>query len=275
MKWLIKTILILAGIIPLSRCSSGYKQKDGKLTFNGKELTGDGWQILNTSFAVNDSIIYYKEKIVEDADATSFEALDEHYAKDKNNVYYCEEYRDGQTYYTTKKQTIVTLGNASPASFQVLGDNYAKDHKHAYYKDKPFKVRELASLEVVTMRFVKDRYGVYLDQNPVNNADPKSFRILNSNYASDTNRIYYYGYPSDVHNGIHEINCDRQTFSLLAYPYSQDNKSVYYLYTKIPGSDPASFVALESGYSKDRVNVYKDGKIVKGAEPVTFTVPTE
>lgn len=274
-KWTVKTILVIAGVIPLSRCSSGYKQKDGKLTFNGKELTGKGWRILNSSFAVNDSTVYYKERAFEYVNAASFEALDEHYAKDKNKVYYCDEYRDGQTYYTTKKQTIVTLKNALPASFEVLQDDYARDREQAYYRGISFKVKDVANLEVIDARFVKDRYQVYFDQAPVKHAEPNSFRPLNSNYASDTNRIYYYGYHNDLYNGIHEIPCRKETFIVLEYPYSRDDESAYYIYTKIKGSDAGSFVVLENGYSKDRFHVYKEGKTVKGADPVSFKVAKE
>jgi hypothetical protein len=274
-KWAVKTILVIAGVIPLSRCSSGYKQKDGKLTFNGKELTGKGWRILNSSFALNDSAVYYKERAFEFADAASFEALDEHYAKDKNKVYYCDEYRDGQTYYTTKKQTVVTLDNASPESFAILQDGYARDHKQPYYKGIRFKVRDVTSLEVIDARFIRDQYQVYFDQKPVNKADANSFRILNSNYAADTNRIYYYGFHSDFYNGIHEIPCRKESFSVLEYPYSRDNESVYYIYFKIKDADPGSFVVLENGYSKDRRHVYKEGKTVKGADAGSFKVVRE
>jgi hypothetical protein len=144
MKWIIKTILMILGVIPFSRCSSGYKEKDGKVTFNGKEIDSKGFVVLNRSFAKNDSTVYYKERAFEYANVATFIALDEHYAKDKDKAYYCDEYREGQNYYLTKKQTILTIENAIPASFESLQGDYARDGRQAYYKGIAFKVKDAA-----------------------------------------------------------------------------------------------------------------------------------
>jgi len=306
MKWIIRTILVIIGVIPFARCNSGYKQKNGKVTFDGREMEGKGWIVLNESFAKNDSVVYYKSRAFEYADVATFAALDDHYAKDKYKVYYCDEYREGQNYYTTKKQTIVTIENAIPTSFEYIKDDYAKDEKLAYYKGRSFKVKDLATLALINERFLKDKYQVYFERATVRNADPRSFRVLNQNYAEDTSHIYYYGFRNEVNNGIHQIPCNKETFTLLAYPYSKDDAAVFYVYTKISGADPASFTTIwgdsspeDVNYTKDKTYVfYKDkilpevnvpgfkivglgygadgrhvyfqGRIVKGADPATF-----
>lgn len=272
MRWAIKTILVILGVVPLSRCSSGYKEKDGKVTFNGKEIDGKGFIVLNKSFAKNDSTVYYKERAFEYADVATFVALDEHYAKDKDKAYYCDEYREGQNYYLTKKQTIVTIENAMPASFESLQDDYARDARQAYCKGIVFKVKDVASLTVIDGRFLKDKYQVYFEKAPVKNADVNSFRILNNNYASDTNRIYYYGFHNEANNGIHEVPCDRESFALLEYPYSKDKGAAFYVYTKISGSDASSFAVVGNGFSKDKYHVYIEAKILKGADAASFAI---
>jgi hypothetical protein len=124
---------------------------------------------------------------------------------------------------------------------------------------------------VIDGRFLKDNYQVYFEKAAVKNADVNSFRILNGNYASDTARVYYYGFHNEVNNGIHEIRCNRATFTQLEYPYSKDNAAVFYVYTKISGSDAASFSVLGNGYSKDKNHVYIEDKILKGADAASFT----
>ncbi|AXY74649.1 hypothetical protein D3H65_11950 [Paraflavitalea soli] len=275
MRWVFRTILMILGVIPFSRCSSGYKQKDGKVTFNGKEIGGKGFIVLNESFAKNDTTVYYKERAFEYADVATFVALDEHYAKDKDKAYYCDEYREGQSYYLTKKQTIVTIDNAMPASFESIQNDYARDGRQAYYKGIAFAVKDVASLSVIEGRFLKDKYQVYFEKKPVKNADVNSFRILSSNYASDTNRIYYYGFHNDRYNGIHEVPCNRATFTLLEYPYSKDDRAVFYIYTTIKGADANSFTVIGDEFSKDKHHVYKGTKILKGAEPATFKIPPQ
>src|SRR6186713_1828779 len=124
LKWSIKTILLLTGILPLFKCSSGYREKDGKITFNGEEITDKSFVILSDEFGKDSTTVYYKEHAFRYADVASFTPVDEHYAKDKTAVYYCDEYREGQNYYLTKRQTILELRSVIPEHFSSLGHGY-------------------------------------------------------------------------------------------------------------------------------------------------------
>ena len=274
-RWAIKTVLIIFGIIPLSRCSSGYKEKNGKITFNGKEITDKNYIILNNQFAKNDSVAYYKEYSIHDADVKTFVALDEHYAKDTNIAYYCDEERKGQNYYLTKHSVIIKMRDVHTTSFTTLGDGftgYSKDNKRGYIKGVGFTVKDAPTLTIIDGEFVKDKYQVYHRQVAVKAADVNSFRLLNNYYAKDTNRIYFYGYHDKANNDIHEISCNNLTFSLLEYPYAKDNESAYYVYTKIAGSDGGSFLVVGNDFSKDKSNVYFRLKVLKGADAATFMI---
>ena len=269
-RWALKMVLVIFGVIPISRCSSGYSNKNGKVTFNGKEITDKSFIVLNDAFAKDSSTVYYKESPFSYADIATFEALDEHYAKDKNKAYYCDEYRQGQNYYLTKKQTIVTVQDAVPAFFVSIKEDYAKDNERGYFKGVGFNVKDVATLSVLQGQFVKDKYHVYYQQRPVKAADANSFRVLNICYARDTARVYYYGYHNDVYNGINEIPCNAAFFSILEYPYSKDNVSAFYIYTKINGADANSFTIVGNDFSKDKSNVYFRLKVLKGADAATF-----
>ena len=271
-KWVIKTVLVIFGIIPISRCSSGYSKKDGKVTFNGKEINDKSFIVLNDAFAKDSSTAYYKERPFNYADVATFEALDEHYAKDKDKAYYCDEYREGQNYYLTKQQTIVTVQDAIPASFVSIKDGYAKDSKRGYFKGVGFNVKDVASLAFFQGEFVKDKYQVYFQQRPVKDADVNTFRVLNMYYATDTAQIYYFGFHSDLYNGIHKIPCQAASFTMLEYPYSKDNESVFCVYTKIAGADPNSFSVIGNRFSKDKNHVYMESKVLKDADAATFMI---
>jgi hypothetical protein len=274
-RWAIKTMLIIFGIVPLTRCGSGYREKNGKVTFNGKEIMDKSFIVLIDEFAKNDSAAYYKEYSIRDADIKTFVALDKHYAKDNSNAYYCDEEREGQNYYLTKHSVIIKIENVHCASFNILGDGYsgfAKDKKRGYYKGVAFDVKDAATLALINGQFVKDKYQVYFKQVPVKNADVNGFRLLNNSYAKDTNRIYYYGYHDEANNGIHEIPCNKEAFTLLEYPYSKDNESAFFVYTKIAGSDAASFIVVGNNFSKDKNHVYFETKILNGADAASFII---
>ena len=274
-KWCIKMVLVITGILPLARCGSGYREKGGKVTFNGEEITDKHFVILNDAFGKSDSTAYYKRYSIPGADITSFTGLDKHYAKDKAVVYYCDEEREGQNYYLTKHSVITSVKGGHPATFSVMGkgyEGYAKDGKRAYFKGKGFEVKDVATLAIVDGQFVKDKYEVYFDQAPVQGADPGSFRVLNNWYARDTGRVYYFGYHSDLYNGIHEIPCQAASFTILDYPYSKDANTAFYIYTRIQDAEAATFSVVGNNFSKDKNHVYFKTKILAGADAASFMI---
>ena len=276
MKWCVKIVLVITGILPLARCGSGYREKGGKVTFNGEEITDKSFVVLNDAFGKSDSAAYYKRYTIPDADIKTFTGLDKHYAKDKAVVYYCDEEREGQNYYLTKHSVITSIKDARPATFSIMGEGYegyAKDEKRAYFKGKGFEVKDVATLAVIDGRFVKDKYGVYFDQAAVKGAEPNSFKTLNNCYARDTGHIYYFGYHNDLYNGIHEVPCEAASFAILDYPYSKDASAVFYVYTRIKDADAATFSIVGNNLSKDKNHVYYKSALLPGADAATIMIP--
>ena len=271
-KWFFKTVLFLTGILPLLKCSSGYKEKNGKISFNGKEITDKSFVVLSDVFAKDSVNAYYKEKSISGADVASFTAVDEYYAKDKNNVYYCDEYREGQNYYLTKKQTISTAENALPASFVSIGNGYAKDSVHGFRAYIAFNVKDIATLKSINSVFVKDDVQAYFNLKPVAGSDGKSFEVIDNSYAKDTAHIYYYAQPGEVKSGIYVLPCNRSAFKVLDYPYSKDDVTVFYENIKMNGAHAATFTVLQNGFSKDKNAVYFEAQKIAGADASSFMV---
>jgi hypothetical protein len=240
-KWVFKTLLVITGVMSATRCGSGYKEKNGKIYFNGKEITSKSFVVLNDVFAKDSAHAYYKDQSIPGVDLPSFSALDEYYAKDKNHVYYCNEFREGQNYYLTKKKTIDSISGADVSTFVSVGDGYAKDQQQAYFEGTPFKVEDVGSFEGINPYFSKDSKRAYFKLHPIKGSDGKSFELINTNYAWDTNQVYFYGYPGEVKSEIYTLSCDRATFGALDYPYSKDKASVFYEDKKMHGLDAKSF----------------------------------
>ena len=274
-KWFIKTLLVIAGIFPLLKCSSGYEKKNGKITFNGKEITDRNFMVLNEVFAKDSSTAYYKEHPFRSADVATFIAVDNHYAKDKNKVYYCDEYREGQNYYLTKKQTIEVVHDAIPASFKSIEYGYAKDEFRAYYKGIAFTVKDVASLQSINTYFVKDDVQAYINRNPIAGSNGNTFTIMNNNYAKDTAHIYFYITSGEYDQLIHRIECHRNTFEILDYPYAKDQGAVYFEGKNIEEADPVTLKLLSHGYATDKTNVFKGAKKITSADALSFVVYKE
>ena len=76
------------GVFQLIRCSSGYKEKDGKVYFNGEEITDKSFVVLNDAFARDSTTAYYKSKSFQYADVATFKVLGENYGSDSRHVFY-------------------------------------------------------------------------------------------------------------------------------------------------------------------------------------------
>lgn len=267
-KWIFKTIFLIIGAI-LFKCNSDEKEK---IRFNGKVITDENFIVLNDQFAKDSANAYYKSRSFSYADVPTFIALDDHYAKDKNKAYYCDEYREGQNYYLTKKQTILEVKNADPASFVSLKNGYAKDNKNAWFQGLPFEVKNVSTLISINYQFAKDDVLAYLNQQPVNRSDGKSFEIIDGNFAKDTSNIYYYGYIVNGESNICILPCDRQSFQILDSRYSRDNIHVFFLGFRLKNAHPETFQILDEDYSKDKGNVYFQERKIAGGDAETFEV---
>jgi len=273
-KWLFKTAFLIVGSFPVFRCGSS-EEENTPVKFQGKVITDKDFIVLNDQFAKDSTTAYYKSRSFQYADIPTFEAVDDHYAKDKNKVYYCDEYREGQNYYLTKKQTILEIKSADPATFTSLGNGYAKDYKHAWLAGNSFDVKNVKSLTGINGYFVKDNISAYLNLKPIAGSHGKSFELIDQHFAKDNASIYYYGYTGEGQHNICILPCDRNTFEILDYRYSKDNQKVFFLGFTLKGADVASFELLEEDYSRDKNAVYFQSRKITNADPASFVVYEE
>jgi hypothetical protein len=160
-KWLLKAFFFIVKSLILSAFGLDNEEKNKKVKFNGKVVTDKSFQVLNRKFAKDLTTAYYKDRAFSYADVPTFEALDEYYAKDKDRAYFCDEYREGQNYYLTKKQTILTIGNADTPTFTSLENGYAKDSTQAWFRGIAFQVEQVSSLVSINTYFSKDDVSAY------------------------------------------------------------------------------------------------------------------
>ena len=115
------------------------------------------------------------------ADAASFKAFDTTYAKDRSNAYF-----DGRP-----------IPAADTTSFDVLNrSGFAKDRNHVYQLDRPIS-DDPAHFAIVSNSdhylYTKDSRTIHVTGNPIPDADPATFRVLNAAFecSADAERAYY------------------------------------------------------------------------------------
>lgn len=142
-------------------------------------------------FAKIDGVWHYEKAPIRNADAGSFVAIDDHYAKDRARVYYADTYRDGKEYFTVRHARIVEVKDADPATFKVMRLGYARDARGIYYEGVRFAVRDPATFELVDYGFARDRIAAYYHQWEIPGSEPSSLLPIDTHYAKDAQRVYY------------------------------------------------------------------------------------
>lgn len=273
----------------LAACGLGgsgpYHQKDGMWFFENEHMrVPDGETVipLNNRFAKTATLAFYRSSIIDGADAGTFTAITESYAKDKSHVWYADTYRNGQEYFSIVHDRILELSDADPASFVSLDTphaehdlGYARDRGHVWFDGKLMAVGDLASFQVQSYGFARDNTTGYYMRQPVPGSDGRTFAQIDNAYSRDARHIFFsdvvLGQPSQIVNRVVE-GADRASFAPLERGYAKDAHTVYFDGVAIPGADPASFVMLgagdAAGEAHDKSGDWRDGKRAV-AEPAT------
>ena len=161
---------------------------------------------------------------------------------------------DGEVYYINRK-----IEGADAKTFEVFEDGeYAKDKNNVYYKENVLNEADPKSFKLLTKisyGLGKDKNNLYFWENKVNNIDVKTLEIMTdefSIYLKDKNGVYIlFSY-----NGGLPVDLDNTIMSLKI----------------LKNVDKQTFQLIGGGYSKDKNSVYYIGKKIEEVNPKNFKV---
>ena len=263
---------MLVGILSLlSGCGKepSYHQKNGQWHYHGVPVDAGPWPVnfkpLDDYFARDDHRGYYRgaEVLVNgrSSDGPSFEALSQHYAKDRSAVYFCDTARDAREYWSVKRIRIRAVADADPVSFRLLGDGAtARDKRHVFHQDRIVPVRDVETYQPLDNGFARDKVRGYYGLAEIAGSDGISFRVLESGYATDRARAYYRG----------AVLPAKDAQSLQVFPgtgYAKTSQQVFLYGELLHDADAASFLAQETSNgqfdARDRSGMFLNGERVK------------
>jgi hypothetical protein len=156
--------------------------------------------------------VYYSAGIVEDADASTFKALNDYgYASDAGHVYCSGEVLEG----------------ADPESFEALGRSYAQDNFYVYAGCETLEWADRETFRFIDLPFegyLVDKDNVSYLNNFIEGADPESFEIVKEYYAKDDTNIYY----NDAFRDSVVDGADYETFTELEDGFAYDKNTLFY-----------------------------------------------
>ncbi len=275
MAWGVRLMLV-ALLSMLFGCDTGgpYARKQGVWRFGKETLdvpAGEQVTSLNARFAKSATRVWYRSTPIPGADAASFEAIDEHYARDTAHAWYGETYRDGRDYYTTQRVRLRQLDQAIPGSLKVLAGGYAVDGAHAFYEGLAFPVADAGSFEPLDDGFAHDREHGYFRRVAIAGSEGAGFSVIGQHFARDGHSVFWADPDGPAPVATRLAGAEPTSFQALSYGYAKDARRAYYQ-SKALTDDLASFQALDYGYAKSDKAVYFAGESIPGADAASFTI---
>jgi hypothetical protein len=230
-----------------------YQRKEGVWHFEEQAMPGVAeLTVLNRRFAKSATQAFFRATPITGAEPAAFEALDKHHARDRQQVWHADTYRDSQDYFTTKRIRIRRLDGADPASFMLMGEDYARDARRVWHEGSAFPVKDAATFEVLADGFARDREQGYYLRSAIPGSEGASFTVIDGEHARDA-RSHFHAHmdlgaspPRVVSRRIAEA--DAGSFQALdSSGYARDNRRVYWRGRPLAGADPGSFALLPMG----------------------------
>ena len=274
-----------------------YNQKIKGINTKTFKLVGSGEFVVK-----DDKGVYYfvnrEMKKLQNADSNTFEEVSKNeYYRDKNGVYYYDEYEG----------TMTKLKGADPKTFEGISYTLGKDKNAIYKKENRLSGIDPATFEEIDAAFTKDKNNIYYEDVPMKGIDPKTFEpFVNYTHVKDKNGIHHFylfnddlvvekvelspeidlktlqsfenyaEYSKDKNNVYYDFQkiegADIKTFEPDGYSIGKDKTGVYYKTHKINGIDVNSTEVLENEFYKDKNNIYYRNKKLENFKPENFEV---
>lgn len=270
---------LLLALLGCDGMGHAYKKKAGVWRY-GKETVavakGETLIALNEWFAKTRNQAYYRAGRIPEADAASF-ALDDHYARDKTQAFWCDTYREGKEYFTVLHTRAFAIPGADPASFRALTGRYAADSRQGYYEGAPFPVRDPASFAPLERNFAHDKVSGYYMRGEIAGSHGPSFIGIDGVFSKDKDQVFFS--TMDEGDGTKpRTPVTTQlpgslpaSFAAFPYDYGKDADHAYYQANAL-SDDPAAFQILDFGYAKTPGKVFYYGKPLPKADPASFAI---
>jgi len=194
-------------------------------------------------YAVDRYHVYYKGKVLRDADVRYFRSLGHGYGKDNFHVYFCGE----------------IINNADPSTFAVdTGEGGVQYYAPAQNNFAPTAQNNYQYNG--NQNYGNQNYGPNNNQNSgygsssSSNANEDNLpgTSLGDGYSKDEYNVYYVG---------RKIDAMTTSFTVLGGGYAKDSFSVFYEGNKVKKASPNSFKYLGDAIGKDSFNTFVKGKL--------------
>ncbi|MFC1810648.1 DKNYY domain-containing protein [Patescibacteria group bacterium] len=243
--------------------------------FSNNPKTIEGGVYAEDEYYIDEDAAYYisniptknQRRIIESADPSTFEVIGDGYSKDGNSAYWIDK----------------TIENSDPDTFIVLENGYEKDKDRVYFRDLVLEDADPNTFEIINheisyrycANYGRDENTVWKNSSEILGRDPSTFKLIDREcvYSKDKNGVYLIDEKLE--------NIDPEIFEYLGNGYTRYNNTVYHshdpretyampgpnykLFT-VEGADVSTFEPLTDLYARDKNNIYYGGLVIDEEE---------
>lgn len=194
------------------------------LTFTPLKYSG---LVCLDAYAITKNNVYYLGKKQHQVkDPSTFELINNFYAKDSKTVYeLCE---------------LNVLSSVESDGFQIIGPVCARDPTFVYCFQKGVENADAETFKHVWRGYYKDKKHVYHLGNVLEGVDPNTLELLSWGYFRDSNGIYYLNENTQILTKL--ITANKDGFMVLTNGYAKDVTQVFKDGAVVPNVSPNGFV---------------------------------
>ncbi|MBY0413433.1 MAG: DKNYY domain-containing protein [Bdellovibrionales bacterium] len=235
----------------------------------GSLLFGYPKLLLNNSKGISSNGYFIKEdKVYYEGDLTEAKAF-KFEAIDQFQIYA----RDAEAVYFRGKK----IPEAIASSFKAVlpQSSYFTDNANIFYEGKKLVGVDASTFiqlkrDEIPTTYFKDKNAVYWFGKKIEGLKADSVKSLNESYIVDADSVFYlYTKISGADPATFVVFQDQDS-------WAKDSKAVYFREMRYPNIDASTLEILSRGYAKDKSKVYyldgKDMIVVEGANPINFKV---
>jgi len=253
-------------------------------------LKQDNRTSINRLYSKDDQNVYFADRIIPDADPSTFKKTDSEFYIDKSHVFWAGSIvpeaspnsfeilnskwgKDSQNLYHINLKVMNEDINID--SFALVSNSkiYAKDEENIYKLDTSLEIIgkdkfDYETFEVLGAKYQKDKNGIYFSETLLKDADAESFQVLSDAFSKDKTHIFY-GKKVFKEGAVEEI----ATFEEVNKEYIKNTEHIYSNWGKIvTDADIETFVKISDWMAKDKNNVYGPWGKQDLVDPETFIV---
>ena len=158
------------------------------------------------------------------------------------------------------------------ATMEVLSHDFIKDKERVYRRGVLLRGITPEGFHVFNPAYIGNHQIIYTPYGDAKIAHPETFEILDDGigmygpegYGRDAEFVYFFTYSTETRHAVRLKTCKKPAaFTILTDGYTKDDERVYFCQVTVKRAIPQSFAVLSDGYARDDKHIFWRDQLLK------------